>query len=234
MSKIPANQFVSWQNTTMQPSSRYWPCSPNLLQLRAWAESEWKMQHLGCANRRPIRGGTAWSSHAYGAAVDLGYRNGPSRNTVELIMAFLIFNQQALGVQAVHDYQLQRYWRAGDTGWRLRSPGAKNDHIHVEVHPGAWDWSTTIPDRLKGVTNTPTQSSSSTAYPGSVTRKGSKAAARVRQIQSRLAELKFPVGPIDGRFGPMTENAVIQFQKARKLKVDGLVGPATWGALFAA
>lgn len=35
----------------------------------------------------------------------------------------------------------------------------------------------------------------------------------------------------DGIFGPVTENAVKEFQSNHGLVVDGLVGPVTWGAL---
>ncbi len=36
---------------------------------------------------------------------------------------------------------------------------------------------------------------------------------------------------IDGHFGPVTKTAVEQFQSDAHLAVDGIVGPATWGAL---
>jgi hypothetical protein len=38
---------------------------------------------------------------------------------------------------------------------------------------------------------------------------------------------------IDGEFGPLTENAVRDFQKTHGLGVDGVCGPATWKALGA-
>ena len=36
---------------------------------------------------------------------------------------------------------------------------------------------------------------------------------------------------IDGVFGPVTKTAVEEFQAGAHLAVDGIVGPATWGAL---
>ena len=36
---------------------------------------------------------------------------------------------------------------------------------------------------------------------------------------------------IDGIFGPVTKNAVEEFQSYSGLSVDGVVGPITWGAL---
>lgn len=49
----------------------------------------------------------------------------------------------------------------------------------------------------------------------------------VKLVQKRLA-----VKPVDGIYGPATEQAVKQFQKLHGLKVDGIVGPLTWKALF--
>lgn len=53
----------------------------------------------------------------------------------------------------------------------------------------------------------------------------------VRQIQTRLRDLGFYTGSVDGIFGSMTQNAVISFQKDRGLTADGIAGPKTLSAL---
>jgi peptidoglycan hydrolase-like protein with peptidoglycan-binding domain len=56
-------------------------------------------------------------------------------------------------------------------------------------------------------------------------------ARRVRSIQRRLHELGYATGPVDGRFGPLTEHAVLRFQGHHRLQADGVVGPRTLARL---
>jgi N-acetylmuramoyl-L-alanine amidase len=58
----------------------------------------------------------------------------------------------------------------------------------------------------------------------------------VLDIQRRLLELGAVLDPaeLDGRFGATTDRAVRAFQDARNLRIDGLVGPDTWGQLVEA
>ncbi|WP_407306183.1 spore cortex-lytic enzyme [Desulfosporosinus sp. SB140] len=56
--------------------------------------------------------------------------------------------------------------------------------------------------------------------------RGSKG-QEVNDLQSKLVQLGYVVGPIDGKFGPKTEAAIRNFQKDHGLKVDGLAGTQT-------
>lgn len=63
-----------------------------------------------------------------------------------------------------------------------------------------------------------------------VLRQGDKGSA-VKELQNDLIELGYgkymkPYGA-DGSFGPATRNAVLEFQRDYKLKVDGIAGPET-------
>lgn len=60
-------------------------------------------------------------------------------------------------------------------------------------------------------------------------KKGSTGDA-VRILQRVLTFQGFPT-KVDGEFGSKAEAEVKAFQKARKLKEDGIVGPNTWREL---
>jgi len=53
----------------------------------------------------------------------------------------------------------------------------------------------------------------------------------VRWAQYLLVRRTLSYNQIDGIFGAVTKTAVEQFQRDSHLAVDGVVGPATWGAL---
>ena len=57
-----------------------------------------------------------------------------------------------------------------------------------------------------------------------------KAPIMVKWLQNRLDELGYSLA-VDGSFGPATRKAVKDFQKKKHLKVDSIVGEATYKAL---
>jgi len=54
---------------------------------------------------------------------------------------------------------------------------------------------------------------------------------RVRHIQEALRNAGFSPGRVDNKLGPRTKGAIKRFQKANRLKVDGIMGTRTWGKL---
>jgi len=52
-----------------------------------------------------------------------------------------------------------------------------------------------------------------------------------RQIQQALKNAGFYQGNVDGKMGPMTKDAVKEFQRVHGLKDDGVVGKQTWAKL---
>ncbi|UNC92738.1 cell wall hydrolase [Candidatus Contubernalis alkaliaceticus] len=53
----------------------------------------------------------------------------------------------------------------------------------------------------------------------------------VAELQKTLNGLGFWTGPVDGIYGKLTEGGVINFQIAKKIRIDGIAGPQTFGAL---
>ncbi|MCL2589165.1 MAG: peptidoglycan-binding protein, partial [Oscillospiraceae bacterium] len=73
------------------------------------------------------------------------------------------------------------------------------------------------------------------AFPGTLLRVGSRG-DDVRQVQTWLNSVRsrvqgIPQLVVDGIFGPITQGAVIAFQRHFGLSPDGIVGPITWGEL---
>lgn len=64
-----------------------------------------------------------------------------------------------------------------------------------------------------------------------VLRRGAKG-EDVKKMQRQLSNKGYTL-TIDGDFGPATEAKVKQFQRDKRLVSDGIVGPQTYGALFA-
>ncbi|WP_280771033.1 peptidoglycan-binding protein [Salipaludibacillus daqingensis] len=56
----------------------------------------------------------------------------------------------------------------------------------------------------------------------------------VLYLQEDLQQLGYYQGALDGKFGPLTYQAVIDFQTEQEIAIDGLAGPETYGALHEA
>ena len=55
--------------------------------------------------------------------------------------------------------------------------------------------------------------------------------ASTRDIQQALKNAGFYQGSVDGKLGPMTKEAIREFQRVHGLKDDGVVGRQTWAKL---
>jgi peptidoglycan hydrolase-like protein with peptidoglycan-binding domain len=53
----------------------------------------------------------------------------------------------------------------------------------------------------------------------------------VKQVQQELKQKGFDAGPVDGRWGPMTEKGVKQFQKSQNIQASGQLDERTLAAL---
>jgi peptidoglycan hydrolase-like protein with peptidoglycan-binding domain len=87
-----------------------------------------------------------------------------------------------------------------------------------------------VPTGALAASEQATQSSATVIEPGAGFRSpaGSRA---VRRLQLRLRALGYSPGPVDGRYGRLTQNAVLRFQRASGIAADGVAGPQTQGLL---
>ena len=81
-------------------------------------------------------------------------------------------------------------------------------------------------DTFGGIGSNSTQNASTLVTTSTVLRRGAKG-AEVEALQTRLKELGYYTGSVDGDFGNNTQNAVKAFQKQNGLTADGVVGAQT-------
>lgn len=94
---------------------------------------------------------------------------------------------------------------------------------------------TTVPQTTDSVTEstaTPATKATATPSPTTSSLKVGSEGDRVVQLQKRLIQLGYYSGKADGKFGAGTEAALIAFQKANKLKADGVAGNQTMNVLY--
>lgn len=156
---------------------------------------------------RPVRGGTAPSFHAAGIALDL---NAPAH---PLGRRGTFAPGQAERIR----HLARKYGLRWGGDYRRRA-----DEMHVEVIVDA--------RRARELVAALQSPPPLQATPGSPVLRDRCSGPAVTVLQRHLCEHGFRTA-VDGVFGSRTADVVRAFQAARRLRADGVVGPATWVAL---
>jgi hypothetical protein len=173
----------------------------------------------GAFNCRKITGGTGFSLHSYGIAIDVNWNSNPYRRDR------LVTDMPKAMIADVYRIQTRdgvRVWRwGGDWDSKPATSHSSYDAMHFEVVASPTelqagiDWSTV----KKQTPDTSRPSTWPTLHPGD----------RGPSVQQLQIELKVAA---DGIYGPATLAAVQRYQASRGLVPDGIVGLATWTALL--
>ena len=114
-----------------------------------------------------------------------------------------------------------------------------DNHLYVDGIVGQKTWTALFAqgtasapaEESKPESTQPVQVEDYASYP-TIYRGKYGVAEYVSKLQTKLNELGYNVGPVDGYFGDQTYLQVIKYQRDQKLVIDGYVGPVTWAALF--
>lgn len=169
------------------------------------------------------------SDHNDGNAFDLTH--DPAHGVDCNVLSRQVINDTRV-TYVIWNRQIYNRSRAGE-GWRAYNGSNPHDHhMHVSIQAASrntlspWPWSGAA---LPVTPNPP--GGIAPPYPGTPLRQGSRGAS-VSAVQQRLHDLGWQIA-VDGVFGPQTYQAVVAFQRQKRLTPDGIVGPITWAALWA-
>lgn len=149
--------YVSWQNMGT-PYSPYTGASPNVKLIMTELIRKFGGANWGIYVYRAVRGGTSWSTHAWGGAGDWAYQTDAAARLAAI--NWLIEYHIALHVQMIVDENNNRTWKC----WRdeLNGPGWKpgvittgGPWLHFETTPNGWGDTQPIANR-PGMTAAPT------------------------------------------------------------------------------
>lgn len=146
-------KYYRWQEAGT-PHAPYTKASPNLMELWFYLKRNNWGSFLGCYVYRVVTGGTLWSTHAWGAALDWGY--GKDRARALAVIDFLILNHVKLGVQMIVDEAYDRTWKcwrdeSNGPGWKDGNVTGGGTWLHIETDPDNWsnpfpiEWRLTAP-----------------------------------------------------------------------------------------
>ncbi|MFL5090858.1 MAG: peptidoglycan-binding protein [Xanthobacteraceae bacterium] len=202
-------------------------------------------------NCRAIKGGTAKSLHSYGIAIDVNWDTNPFKETpdgrpvrfsnkptqaeraadVKLGVADTDMTPEMIqDVLAIKTRNGQRVFEWGGN-WKDRKDGMhfELDIIPAELEVGIDHGSVKTPAGAApaAVEDRPVSAPADVTLVLTTGARGD----RVRQLQGDLQEHGFPVGDIDGIYGPRTRAAVAAFQTAHGLAATGTADETTVQAL---
>lgn len=220
-----ATLFTDWQKKPSSDLARFPTAAPALVAIRTYVLAEFGGKNLGLHGVRETRAGGKLSSHSFGAAWDWSYR-GLDRTVADRVIKFVIDHSAELGVQAVHDYQRSRVWRAnrsGDSqgGWKAQRRDrfgmgqAWADWLHIEVNDRQWKDGRSVAEKIG-------------PPPRPVLRRGDRG-EQVRLVQMVLRDKANQSVAVDGRFGVQTEMAVRNVEAFLGVdRPDGVVDAEFW------
>ena len=107
-------------------------------------------------------------------------------------------------------------------GWSARSMFQLYNHIQTQAAA-----TPTPSPNISSMLSTTLDPLAPTPTPAPLLLKSGSAGEKVSHLQTRLRELGYYQGEVDGQFGPGTKDAVVWFQTQHGLNGDGIVGPAT-------
>jgi hypothetical protein len=174
----------------------------------------------GAYNCRRITGGTGFSLHAHGIAIDVNWNTNPYRDKNNNVLVTDMPKAMIADILAIRTNNRQEVW-----GWGGNYRNTK-DAMHFEIVCAPADLATGID---WSTVKQPTLDSKNAAqWP--LVQKGDRGPA-VEELQKLLKVVK-PGEPGYGIFGPLTDAKLREYQRTHGLTVDGRAGMQTWTALL--